>query len=265
MKNLIHKNQRPYVIVSPFIIISLVFNCATTPPSKKMLEKLESVKLLKAEQNISMQLKRECIAVAMVSISDSSSQSTKNIREYAVKIGTDTGQILKEKNSTWGVRRYVRFWQCSKEIKKIDLVNSAVSPKNAFVSIVPFVNNTNDINYNWMSTSLADAVDKSMEKRFKFEKSNKTPENSINKNNVSDYAEKSSSDIVIFGKYTFEEGKESISIQTQIYYKSQNKIVDEVSESAPVDSSLFTSTDKMAEKITQTIYKYEVQTKYNAN
>ncbi len=140
----------------------------------------------------------------------------------------------------------------------------------ADVAILKFINNTGSPSYNWLETSLPDAINDSMKDKFEFRRTAKEWAQGIsegvleNKNDfdIADIrfiAENTSSDIIIFGNYTFDSNKNKITIYTKIFHLSRNSITGVIALDSPVDSSLFNVVDKAAAQCIEHIEKIALE------
>ena len=142
--------------------------------------------------------------------------------------------------------------------------------KLANVMLVSFNNLTKTKNYDWLSASIAEAVDLSMVNKFDYKKVNplsmfeavtnlQTNSEEERLNEVKKLAQKNSADIIISGTYVLNEKKDGIVISAYIYYNHKKTNIGLVKENSALDSSLFMVTDTISEKIVQTIFNYEIK------
>lgn len=128
----------------------------------------------------------------------------------------------------------------------------------ARVSILKFYDNTKQQSFGYLSTSIAEAIDKSMQQRFEYKKLNidlKKRRRVPNVKDIKSLARKKGADFIIYGHYNFDKSKNQILIYVSIYitYNTKNIKIDVVRN--PVDASLFSATEIVAAKIVGEIQK----------
>lgn len=127
----------------------------------------------------------------------------------------------------------------------------------ARVAILNFYNKTGNTSYDWMTTSLPDAIFESMKGKFDFIRTDKSATRTIedNKNrekkelidsDILEIARTTSSDIIILGSFFFPDGSKEITISTRIYHLSRNSFTGILSINSPVDSTLFNVVDRVS-------------------
>lgn len=152
----------------------------------------------------------------------------------------------------------------------------------ARIAIMNFDDKTGSEDYKYMSGSLGDAVDSSMQKNFTYERINPADADKIiytakqelikekiqkTKGKKTDerldflkiLAKELKVDIVIFGRYDFDQTAQLLNIYTNVYYVAINEIADLPLVSNKVDSTIFGATDKAAANIISEIQKMAQQ------
>jgi hypothetical protein len=152
----------------------------------------------------------------------------------------------------------------------------------ARIAILNFDDKTESEDFKYMSGSLGDAVDASMQKNFTYERVNPADvekiiynakqklikekiERKIDKKTderlgfLKILAKELTVDIVIFGRYNFEKSSQMMNINTNVYYAAINEIADLPVVSNKVDSTIFGATDKAAANIIAEIQKMAQQ------
>jgi hypothetical protein len=162
----------------------------------------------------------------------------------------------------------------------ITLIFAILNPGNihpddddlAKVAILPYTDKTYTRNHEYLSESLADAVDKSMQEKFEYIRIDKNKVQKIakkvlkfgekiTKSSGEEIAEDASADIIISGYYTFNEEENTISIHTTIYLKRANKFLSLPILINKIDSSIFQSTDKAATILIKEITQLAIKQK----
>ena len=151
----------------------------------------------------------------------------------------------------------------------------------ARVAFLKFENKSGSKSYDWVTTSLPEAIHRSMVEQFEFlktpdykvqaavekhrkprkkkrkkKKKKKKKLKKLSKKVVRKIAKSSQSEIVIYGHFTFNEATQQIDMQAKVYNYENNKIIGEVIESSPLDNKVFTKIDVIAGKIVDRIYKF---------
>jgi hypothetical protein len=145
----------------------------------------------------------------------------------------------------------------SKEEKKT--VEKPAESNLAEVVILSFENKTGSKNYDWMKSSLSDAIYESMKQNFEFKRlfSNEVEKGwaielllnpLAGSKEMGEVAARSSADIIIFGKYTYDKKKKMITISTEIFHSSRKKITGKINILTKIDTSLFRVVDDVAVK-----------------
>jgi len=152
----------------------------------------------------------------------------------------------------------------------------------ARIAILNFDDKTGTEDYKYMSGSLGDAVDSSMQKNFTYERVNPADVDKIIYNSkqklikekiqgplnkktderlgfLKILAKELKVDIVIFGRYTFDAASQRMSIFTNVYYVAINEVADLPVVANLVDSTIFGATDKAAANIIAEIQKMASQ------
>ncbi len=176
--------------------------------------------------------------------------------------------------------RLITEIQTLKEIKKESLrktprrpdsqkqeEGSAADEDKAIVAILNFYDRTGTQSYTWMSTSLADAINKSMLQVFEFNRAapEKTQTQSdeilkgaqkINKDILKALQQKTGVDYVVFGSYTYSEQTKKITVTAAVYDLYTYDKIGEALATTDTDMSLFSSVDTVAQKIVKDIFKF---------
>jgi len=134
---------------------------------------------------------------------------------------------------------------------------TAEASQLAKVVILPFTDDTKSEDYGYLSGSLVDAIDKKMQKGFEYQKANfaqiKTLHNYqseiLTDKQIKTAAGLIGADIVIYGVYTFDQEAKQIVISIDIHFPNigERKSLDPIRN--PVDSTLFTASDRAADTI----------------
>jgi len=165
--------------------------------------------------------------------------------------------------------------------------SSKTEPKGdlARIAILNFDDKTGTKDFEYMSGSLGDAVNSSMLKNFTYERVNTedidrviyAAKQNVIKDKVVKVDQKKEKktderldflkslakelkvDIVIFGRYDFDQAAQLMNIHTNVYYVAINEIADLPVVSNKVDSTIFGATDKAAANIITEIQKMAQQ------
>ncbi|MDH4262568.1 MAG: DUF1566 domain-containing protein [Spirochaetia bacterium] len=152
----------------------------------------------------------------------------------------------------------------------------------ARIAILNFDDKTESENFQYMSGSLGDAVDTSMQKNFTYERVSSadidkimyTAKQKLTKEKISEKSNKKTDerlgllkilakelnvDIIIFGRYDFDQEAQIMNIHTNVYYVAIDEIADLEVVSNKVDSTIFGATDKAAANIISEIQKMAKQ------
>lgn len=130
----------------------------------------------------------------------------------------------------------------------------------ANVAILNFTNKTGSEAYNWLHGSLGNAVYESMQETFLFNRTGSSAVDEIIKNrfkpdrepnsaDIAFLAEKSNSDIVVFGEFDLDKGKNVIKIKTKIFHATRGAITAIMMIESKTDSSLFGVVDNVSARI----------------
>jgi len=136
----------------------------------------------------------------------------------------------------------------------------------AHVGIINFTDKTSSPDYQYLSESIPNAINSSMQKKFEYIRSNpestqRTAEKYGSKkalpdqNLVRKITADTNSDIIIFGAYNFNRQENMLAITTGIYLKSSDKILFLPEITNPIDSTIFKAVDKTAAQIVEKIAK----------
>lgn len=141
----------------------------------------------------------------------------------------------------------------------------SAAPKSelAHVAILKFSDETGKKDYEWVRTSLPDAINKSMIAKFEFLRTEDGKLSSFGKAiqpadqaYLDEIARQSGSDIIIFGKYGYEGNKDEIVITSYVYHQQGRKIIGESKVTSKLDGTLFGQIDKIAAKSVENIYQF---------
>jgi len=144
----------------------------------------------------------------------------------------------------------------------------------AKVTILPYIDSTKTNNFGYMPGSLSDAIDKSMQNMFeynrvkgpilnKFIQKNTKDKKEFSDKDIKNISEKFKSDFIIYGYFTYEkdnnkikkERKDKIIINTFIFLLDGKNFITLQSIKNPIDGTLFEATDKVANFIVDEIKK----------
>ena len=144
----------------------------------------------------------------------------------------------------------------------------------ARVSIRNFSDQTNSKNYQYLSESIPEAIEKSMKDKFEFNSMNRKNNEALEKNFEKDlsqfdlptfkkFAQKTNSDIIIFGRYTYDATAREIMFQPVIYIAQGDKLVTVATRSNKVDSTIFQATELIADDIVAEITRMANESQKN--
>ena len=138
------------------------------------------------------------------------------------------------------------------------------SEEIAKVAIMPFSDQTNSENFQYMIESLPEAIDRTMEKIFEYKKIGMDKTIPIQKEYEKDFVMFDSSrtsnsckrldaDILIFGHFNFDEATNNIIINTAVFLELSQRMIQIEPLKNPVDNTLFSATEKVATNIIKEI------------
>lgn len=273
MKPSPYKKNRYWLLVAFAIILTIAGQHCSK--KKNLLKESANLKLAEVSQKESLRLKRECKPVGFKrSIND------KTALVEAVTLRADTVQVFNSRE-VGGLltgqedQMDIRFWQCSgsQEIKQqISLVNSSTGPDSkAVVFIADFINATSEQsqNYDWLSTSLPAAIEAAMKRSFDYTSAqndkNRKKFNSLiqgrqlpAQTRVNMVAGSNNLDIIVYGKYAFDQAHNQLLIQTRVFSKKTGSQIATIEEKAGLNNSIFLTTRDLTDKIIREIYKAEL-------
>jgi hypothetical protein len=133
----------------------------------------------------------------------------------------------------------------------------------ARVGIVNYTDKTGSKDYEYLSESIANGIDKSMQEKFEYIRTDSKLTQKVAKNSkltelldlsgVRDVSLKTKSDIVIYGSYSYNKENKLLVIKTCIYLKTPDYIIFLPEVPNAVDSTIFEAVDRVAEQIVQKI------------
>jgi hypothetical protein len=133
----------------------------------------------------------------------------------------------------------------------------------AHVAILKFSDETGKKDYDWVRTSLPDAINKFMHDKFEFIRTDDAKLSGFTKTieagdsgYLGEIAQKTNSDIIIFGKYGYADSKDEVVITSYVYHIQGKKIIGESKVIGKLDNSLFSQIDKIAAKSVENIYQF---------
>ena len=148
-----------------------------------------------------------------------------------------------------------------------DKSEQADDSDKALVAILNFYDRTDTTSYTWMSTSLADAINKSMLQVFEFNRA--TPDevqkqsdavlkgsDKVNKDVLKRLQEATGVDYVVLGKYTYSAATKKITVTAAVYDLYTYDKIGEALAKTETDVRLFGSVDTVAQKIVKDIFKF---------
>ncbi len=243
------------------VALILLSACAKKKVSLLSKEDTKNIKVSFVTQENSIKLKRACEPVVMLlGVTDETAIKT------AIQKNANTIQIFR----TNGEKRDLRFWSCTLKktgTKSIKLAKKKKKrPGLARVAFLQFRNSSKQSKYGWLGGSLPDAINKAMQKTFEYKRFSdarldKEKLSADRKNNVKVIAQLGKEldiDIIIFGDFTVNGGKNEITFTSEIFYVSDSKIIATAKESSATDIRMFGATTELANKIVNQIYNYEI-------
>jgi hypothetical protein len=133
----------------------------------------------------------------------------------------------------------------------------------AHVAILKFSNETQNKDYEWVRTSLPDAINKSMHEKFEFIRTEDAKLAGFDRvvdpkdgASLADIAAKTGSDIVIFGKYGYAGNKDEIVITSYVYHIQGKRVIGESRVISKLDNAIFQQIDKIADQSVEHIYQF---------
>jgi hypothetical protein len=138
----------------------------------------------------------------------------------------------------------------------------------AKISIIHFVDNTGSKNFTWLKESLADAIDKAMDRTFIYERPNikknqKLAERLIpnsqdfySKQNLSNYCQKAKVDYLIYGSYVLDKSSDEIKIYSGVFSLEEGDIISYIESKIPPDSKMFQKVDNVANTFVESIKEF---------
>lgn len=140
----------------------------------------------------------------------------------------------------------------------------------ASVAIIDFYDRTNSKLFGYLSNSLSQAVDGSMERIFEFQRSDAAKNNAAgatylkgaaqaDKTALKGFQQQTGADYVIYGEYVYNKKTKKVTIHAQAYDLVRLVAVSNQSLESPVDATLFTAVDQIAERIVQDILQLAQQ------
>ncbi|MFZ5629729.1 MAG: hypothetical protein ACOY5B_11410 [Spirochaetota bacterium] len=140
----------------------------------------------------------------------------------------------------------------------------------ARVGIARFANADQDPDYEWVETSLPDAISNSMRAKFEFVSQDSTLVDSAFRAHyqqsdriavpiAAKIAAASQTDILIIGKFRVDRENSEIVMQAVIYNADGGRFIGQVEERSEVNNRIFKQIDTMASSIVSVIYQYALQ------
>lgn len=140
----------------------------------------------------------------------------------------------------------------------------------ASVAIIDFYDRTNSKLFGYLSNSLSQAVDGSMERIFEFQRSDAAKNSAAgaaylkgaaqaDKSALKAFQQQTGADYVIYGDYVYDKKTKRVTIHAQAYDLVRLIAVSNQSLESPVDATLFTAVDQIAERIVQDILQLAQQ------
>lgn len=140
----------------------------------------------------------------------------------------------------------------------------------ARVGIARFANADQDADYEWVETSLPEAISNSMHARFEFISQDQNLVDSAFRTHyqqsdriavptAAKIASASQTDILIIGKFKVDRANSEIIMQAVIYNTQGGRFIGQVEERSEVNNRIFKQIDTMASSIVSVIYQYALQ------
>ena len=139
-------------------------------------------------------------------------------------------------------------------------VFAAAAEKNlAKVAILTYEDETGTKNFGYMPNSLTEAIDKSLQKKFEYvredpKKSDAArklikPKGALDAKEAAAYCTKNDVQILVFGKFTYDNANRQIVVETVISLGSEEKFRKLKERTNPTDATIFALADKVADDI----------------
>jgi hypothetical protein len=137
----------------------------------------------------------------------------------------------------------------------------------ARVAVMTFINESNNVDYEWVEKSLPDAINDSMRARFEFVRQDEQKVMAIaakykqigGEYQIADadkIAKESQTDILIYGSFRTNEAKDQLLFKAIIYNAQGKKIIGVVEDTSSLDAKIFKAIDRMAAGIVEKIYAF---------
>ena len=137
----------------------------------------------------------------------------------------------------------------------------------ARVAVMTFINEGNNVDYEWVEKSLPDAINDSMKARFEFARQDESKVTAIaakykhvgGEYQIADadkIAKESQTDILIYGNFRTNDKKDQLLFKAIIYNAQGKKVIGVVEDSSPLDAKIFKAIDRMAAGIVEKIYGF---------
>jgi len=244
------------------VLTSFSFFCSSADLMKKNSKNLS---IAKAIPKKSIALKRKCKPLGFLT-----NVNQQQAVIFATKNKVDTIQIFHEDKIAINDIKYdLRFWRCKvkkviKEGQKIVLTNeNRKKKKYADVLFLNFFNAAQKDDFNWVSSSVPEAINVTMQGMFKY----KIKQISVIQNKKSAYtisylkkiSKQYDIDIIVFGDFTFNSSEEKLSLISKVYYSKEKKVIGQTKVTSKADITLFQATNSLADKIVKKIYQFETK------
>jgi len=139
-------------------------------------------------------------------------------------------------------------------------VIAAPAEKNlAKVAILTYEDETSTKNFGYMPNSLTEAIDKSLQKKFEYEREDPKkseaarklikPKGAFTAKEAAAYCTKNDVQILVFGKFTYDAANRQIVVETVISLGSEEKFRKLKERTNPTDATIFALADKVADDI----------------
>ena len=210
----------------------------------------------------------------LVWLQDSFLEKSDNIRKTTAIISREMLKSVKTKIWKPKKRRTTINEESNVNTSKKNKGNyrSKETEDKAVVAIINFYDNTKSQNFSWLSVSLADSINDSMQNKFiykrakkgtiqkktqeilkgKFDLKKDTKEELLRKIEVL------GTDYLIFGRYTFDKIEEVINIEAKVFNLFTKKQIGKAFATSKTDMSLFINVDLVVDKIVKDIYKFAI-------
>ena len=251
-----------------FLFLIFLWQCNS---AKNIREQNEGSKFtfVEAVTDKSIQLKKTCRPIAY-----REGLEDKEAFTMAIQSKADTLQIFQTRSAgikLFGLNSYrydIRFWSCdlqedeSKKVIRLTEVRDEKKKETAKVVFLPFANKNNNKDYQWLSESLADAIDAAMQKQFEYIRAKNASPASENKSTVCDVEmmeqikSRREASMLICGSFLVSDG--SLQLQSVVFEFSKGKQIGKAEENTKVTGEMFSATSRLAKSIVRQIYKYEI-------